>query len=204
MKNPCILAAMLLTASSLLFFSCNKKSENAEQLQENNQVENLNDQANPDDPTKEIDQYVKSIEAKLPSLKKTSKEYQNPLQEMHYDNSAFTAFYDGDQLVKLISQDGQAGFSYDLHLYFDKGKLVYFLREGSHLYNRPEDDQLFSIERAYFKDEQVFLVKAKEIETESQVSLNTVAEQVKTLSSKDADWFNSTKKTALDRFAKAE
>jgi len=100
-----------------------------------------------EDKVKACDEAVKRIDAL--SLKKVSSRYQNPKPELYYDMAFFHAYYNADELLKLVEIIGEEGYETTSTYYFKDKKVFYCLTQSSYF----NSDYL--VRRDYIEEEKI-------------------------------------------------
>ncbi len=110
------------------------------------------------------DEAVKKIEAELSTYKMEKKMYRNPDPEFYYDVSAYTFYYKGAELVKLIEICGEEGYASEEAFYYQNGKV--FL---AHDFDTYMDDPYEDI-KMYVENETPYAAFGKEKTTEDEAT----------------------------------
>ncbi len=143
-----------------LFGSCKNEVAKSESSQKSDaasiseNTDNNNKPQSPEEKAKAIDEAVKKIESL--QLRKVISRYQNPNPNYYYDIADFHAFYDGEELVKLIDFVGEEGYNTALSYYFKDKKVFFSKTESSYM------DAEYLVCKTYLEDEIIFRIINKE------------------------------------------
>jgi len=112
-----------------------------------------------------LDEKIEEIKIKFDKIEKNSdlkvKDllYANPDPEKYYDMSSFDAYYNGNELVKLIEYMGEEGYLSATSYYYSENKLFFIFIEYSYM------DEVYEQNRYYLDQDGTVLkalIKAKD------------------------------------------
>jgi hypothetical protein len=110
------------------------------------------------------DEAVKKIEAELSTYKMEKKMYRNPDPQQYYDVAAYTFYYKGAELVKLIEAGGEEGYYGEEAYYYQNGKLFY-----AHDLDTYMDDPYEDI-KVYIENDAPYAAFGKEKKSEDEAT----------------------------------
>lgn len=158
-------STLILSCFISIFFSCQQAKNNpaVNKIESSAAVAEKPTKAqSPEDKAKVCDEAVKRIDAI--SLKKVSSRYQNPKPELYYDMAFFHAFYNAEDMLKLVEIVGEEGYITTSTYYFKNKKLFYCSTVSSYF----NSDYL--ARRDYIEDEKIYRIAAREKEPQDETT----------------------------------
>lgn len=158
-------STLILSCFISIFFSCQQAKNNpaVNKIESSAAVAEKPKKAqSPEDKAKACDEAVKRIDAI--SLKKVSSRYQNPKPELYYDMAFFHAFYNANEMLKLVEIVGEEGYITTSTYYF-RNKKVFYCSNVSSYFNSD-----YLARRDYIEDEKIYRIAAREKEPEDETT----------------------------------
>jgi hypothetical protein len=137
-----------------------------------------------DEKIKACDVIIKNTDAL--SLKKVYSRYEDQKSAMKYNVAIFNAFYNLDELLKLVEIVGKDGYIVTSTYYFNKDKVIYSTALTS--FKNSE----FLYQKEYIEDESIYRILSKEKDVKD--------ETIDLLSQKEEIWDEKKVKISSDSF----